>query len=123
LAYILMDRQRGETDKRYNFDKAEDEANAMVGRYTRLNLNAALDGAEVVKSRMNKQEAGLASNIYDLRNFKLDEVRGRVSNGYMSTLNIPYVYGTHNVEKPQKKRDLSDDEKKVLVNRIMCPGD
>lgn len=109
-------------DTRYSFDKAWNEAEIMMKRHTRLNLNSALDEAEVVKRRMITQENGLARNIEYLSNLKLDEVRQRVGDGYMSTLNIPYVHGADGGERPQKKRDFNNDEKKVLVNRIMCPG-
>ncbi len=44
---------------------------------------------------MLKKRMGLTRNLYNQSFLGPDEIKEYVDNGYMSALNVPFVYGTH----------------------------
>ena len=84
----------------------------------RLSLEAAEDEGVIIRRRMNTQKSGLSRNITWIKNNDPTSAQRRVDEGFMSTLNIPYVSSGINNTKPTRERDLNSNEKQVLLNRI-----
>lgn len=100
---------------------AEDRAERVAELDARVEARRLANEEEdrKLQNRINTEKSGLARNLDDLDSFMLPELRERVSEGYMSTLGVPYVEGTHCGIRPRKERDFTDEEKRSLINRVM----
>ena len=110
--------QNGSKNNEYDFENGENIT--TLGQEKGTNLWKIDDGREKeIKRRTIIQEQGLARNLSNLSSLGPDEIKRYINDGYMSTLNIPFIYGINCENPPRKGRDLTDKEKMELINGLL----